>query len=208
MSRLLSGVAVVTSFDDGSFTGTTVSSFVSVSLDPPTVLVCLNRISRGAQVVSVSGVFCVNLPPGSQVAVAAACTKPVLSQAERFRDVRTHTAVTGAPVITGTLSWLDCTVIDLRQVGTHVVVVAAGSSVSPEPPLSYYDRQMHPLAVSRRNPTTFGRVRPRPKVVVWSPGRADRPRSAPLDEHQRVPVRIGDHDRHRALRRHPTPAQG
>ncbi|MEZ4237824.1 MAG: flavin reductase family protein [Myxococcota bacterium] len=61
LSRWASGVCVVTTNDQGMLYGLTVSSFTSVSLDPPLVLVCLANANRLVQMIETSRGFAVSL---------------------------------------------------------------------------------------------------------------------------------------------------
>lgn len=150
MARLPTGVVVVTSLDGHEPVGMTVSAFTSVSDDPPTVLVCLNRKSRAADVVRESGRYCVNLLSGSHGYIAQTFATSGLDHADRFARVRSTTARTGAPVLADALSWLDCSVREVLEVGTHIVaigtVVAAGQGDADETPLAYYNRNLGPFA--------------------------------------------------------------
>lgn len=150
MAKVPTGVAVVTSLEEGRPVGMTVSAFTSVSDDPPTVLVCLNQRSRVAGAVRQSGVLAVNILSGSQAIIARTFATPGLDHAQRFEEFNVSTALSGAPVLDDALCWLDCEVLKIDPVATHLVtfgaVVAAGSSPTAEAPLSYYNRSMGPLA--------------------------------------------------------------
>ncbi|MDQ6930933.1 MAG: flavin reductase family protein, partial [Candidatus Eremiobacteraeota bacterium] len=70
MRRFATGVTVVTSLKDGEPRGVTVSAFASVSLDPPTVLICINREARSYLFIHTSKIFCVNILAAGQVDLA------------------------------------------------------------------------------------------------------------------------------------------
>ena len=62
LSRFASGISVVTTRDaNGKLHGITVSAFSSVSLDPPLILVCIERSAGSHHVFQESGVFVVNI---------------------------------------------------------------------------------------------------------------------------------------------------
>jgi flavin reductase (DIM6/NTAB) family NADH-FMN oxidoreductase RutF len=63
MRRFPSGVTVVTTMLDGRPKGFTATAFASVSLEPPMVLICVNRRARTHPMISQAGIFCVNLLP-------------------------------------------------------------------------------------------------------------------------------------------------
>ncbi|MFT3797661.1 flavin reductase family protein [Microbacterium sp.] len=150
IARLPTGVTVVTTVDEGrSLTGATLSSFTQVSLESPSVLICVNRDSRTCDAVDRSGIFAVNVLAASQERVARAFSMPGESQDEKFASVHWSARKTGAPVFDGVCSWMDCVTLDRHDFGTHAVfigaVVAAGSDTWDEAPLTYYRHRIFPL---------------------------------------------------------------
>ena len=65
-----SGVAVVSTSDSSCRAGMTVSAFNSLSLDPPTILVCLQKDTRTAEVIQSSGIFAVSILGADQAYVS------------------------------------------------------------------------------------------------------------------------------------------
>jgi 3-hydroxy-9,10-secoandrosta-1,3,5(10)-triene-9,17-dione monooxygenase reductase component len=149
MSRLVTGVAVVTARAPEGNIGLTVSSFTSVSLEPPTVLVCLNTAGRAYAAIIAAGSYAVNILGGSHGWLAKRFSVPGLGQDERFRDLDLFTSLTGSPLVEGTVAWLDCAVRHDYKVGTHGIVVAevmaAGIDAGGEVPLAYYQRALEPF---------------------------------------------------------------
>ncbi len=66
MRHVPTGVTVVTSLKDGEPRGITVNAFASVSLEPPSLLICINREARSYLYISTSRIFCVNVLAGDQ----------------------------------------------------------------------------------------------------------------------------------------------
>lgn len=149
MSRLVTGVIVATTQADSEPVGITINSFTSITFDPPTVLICINTHNRAYDAVKQSRSYAVNVLGGSHGQIATLFATPGLSQTARFRQVDHGSAVTGAPVIKGAASWMDCRVVDLQHKGTHGLffgeVAAAGEDELTEAPLAYYQRDMYPL---------------------------------------------------------------
>jgi flavin reductase (DIM6/NTAB) family NADH-FMN oxidoreductase RutF len=110
MRQWATGVTVVTSVAGADRSGMTVSSFTSVSLEPPTVLVCLNKNTHTHALVAKSGVYAISLLAANQEALSNrfAGFEPDLE--DRFDGVPIATAETGAPLLVGALAWLDCRV--------------------------------------------------------------------------------------------------
>ena len=83
MRRLAGSVTVVTVSHDGERHGTTATAVTSLSMAPPSLLVCFNRDSRLHALLSAAERFCVNLLHTDNVDVSKLFSSPVTS-AERF----------------------------------------------------------------------------------------------------------------------------
>lgn len=149
LSRWASGVSVVTTNEGGQLYGITVSSFSSLSLDPPLILACLNKSSRLVEMISQSERFAVSVLAASQEQVSN-------SFASRGRVPTGDIAELGAvwaplelPVIDGALAWMACALHTTFEEGDHVVVVGRveAASVSEEAePLLYFNRSYRGLS--------------------------------------------------------------
>jgi flavin reductase (DIM6/NTAB) family NADH-FMN oxidoreductase RutF len=148
MRQWATGVTIVTSAHNGLLAGLTVSSFTSVSLAPPTVLVCLNKESFGHKIVREAGVYAISMLAGPQVDLSNrfAGVDPAIT--DRFAGVAYHTAETGSPLLEGALAWFDCKVVSMHETGTHTIFIAEvvyahsaeiNSEGLPEP-LVYHNR--------------------------------------------------------------------
>jgi flavin reductase (DIM6/NTAB) family NADH-FMN oxidoreductase RutF len=149
MRQWATGVTLVTAQDGGTPHGMTVSSFTSLSLDPPLVLVSLENTARTHRMVSESGAFAVSILEASQQDLADRFAGRIPDSEDRFEEVEYETARTGAPVPRGALAFLDCEVVDRQPAGTHTVFIGrvVASGVRPEgKPLLYYDRNYRHLA--------------------------------------------------------------
>ncbi|SEG54759.1 NADH-FMN oxidoreductase RutF, flavin reductase (DIM6/NTAB) family [Thermomonospora echinospora] len=115
------GVAVVTTTAGGRWHGMTASSFSSVSLDPPLVLVCLARHIYTHELVERSGVFAVSFLGKDQAPIGHrfAGREP----GDRFAEHPWTAAPTGAPVLDAALAWLDCRVAHAYPGGDHTIFV-------------------------------------------------------------------------------------
>lgn len=140
MRRFPTGVTIVTTIDDGTPYGFTANAFTSVSAEPPMVLVCVNREASAHPIISRSSIFCVNILSVAQTAIAKQFADKA-RRADRFAGVATHVAATGAPVIDGSLAYVDCRLAEEHTAGTHTVfigeVVDCGASAGR--PLGYFD---------------------------------------------------------------------
>jgi len=138
MAMFPTGVAVVTTVDDlGAPLGMTCSSLASVTLEPPTLLVCLRSGGATLNAVLTSSVFAVNLLRDTGRAVAEVFCSPV---SDRFGRVAWHRSPAGLPWISaGRLAAADCQVTGHVLVGDHVVVFGEPARDDREPgiPLLY-----------------------------------------------------------------------
>ncbi len=121
LGRYATGVTVVTTRGvEGRLAGLTVNSFTSVSLDPPLVLFCLDRLAGSAPVFAAADCFAVNILATGQSPVSARFADPV---AVRFVHDGTTTWETGAPILTEALAALDCRIHARHDGGDHVILV-------------------------------------------------------------------------------------
>ncbi|HEU0302233.1 MAG TPA: flavin reductase family protein [Longimicrobium sp.] len=148
MSRFASGVTLVCARQGEVVHGLTVSSFCSVSLDPPLILVCLRRDGYCHDFILQAGSFAVNVLAATQEDAARRFADVCLSPAQRFESLAYRAEATGAPVLADAVAWLDCRVSSVYPGGDHSIVVgevlAAGQN-GPHPPLVVYGRQYIPI---------------------------------------------------------------
>jgi flavin reductase (DIM6/NTAB) family NADH-FMN oxidoreductase RutF len=144
VGRFATGVTVVTTALDGELHAMTCNSFTSVSLEPVLVLFCAEKIARFHDVVLESGTWGVSvLATGHQEASRRFSVRgrPLEDQ---FTDVPYSLGpATGAPVLDGALSALECRTVSTTDAGDHTVVVGEVLGVElPDPdaaPLLYFE---------------------------------------------------------------------
>lgn len=148
LSRFASGVTVVTTLQGERRHGLTVSAFCSVSATPPRILICLNNETDSQPLVEHSGVFAVHILGQEHVAVATRFAKVGATPSDLFEGLTARTEVTGSPILSECLAWLDCRVESALLVGSHTVFIgavqAAGLGAQGEPVL-YYSRAFRAL---------------------------------------------------------------
>jgi len=131
------GVTVITTVDAGGPVGTTASAVCSLSMEPPMVLVCMNRSSRTGAAVTNGRRFAINVLSDRQAALAAhfAGKGP-----DKFAMVPHATGVFGQPLLDDALAHLECEVAEIAQGGTHSVFLAEvrTASAGPGEPLTYF----------------------------------------------------------------------
>ena len=188
MGQWPSGVTVVTTVDDDGPHGMTASSFSSVSLEPPLVSVCVAKHLNTHGRLRASGVFAVNILDKDQVDHGLRFAGMLDEVSDRFAGVDVTTAVTGAPLLTGTLGWVDCRVWQAYDGGDHTIfvgeVLAAGTDPAASP-LLYHSRswgQFADVLAAEAVVTDAAAPQEATTVVVANTFGDDPARPAPLDE--------------------------
>lgn len=123
LAQWASGVSVVTSNDEGMLYGLTVSSFSSLSLDPPLVLVCLANTNRIRAMIETSRGFAVSILASDQVAASNYFARPGRLPTPDFTEIEGEWTASGQPVIAGALAWMTCTLEQLLPQGDHTIVI-------------------------------------------------------------------------------------
>jgi flavin reductase (DIM6/NTAB) family NADH-FMN oxidoreductase RutF len=120
MANVPTPVTVVTAPGDAAAAGATANAVASLSLDPPLMLVCLDRRSRTLDAVRRSGRFAVNVLAAEGEDHARAFATPVPHE-EKWQGVPA-TDRGGVPVLGEALVWVVCELRDLLDGGDHVIV--------------------------------------------------------------------------------------
>ena len=148
MGRFATGVTVVTTSKGAERYGITVNAFCSVSLDPPLVLICIDRTSQVHDIVIESGIFAVNFLAEDQEHLSNCFAGHSEYRYREFCGATFHSGATGAPLLDGTLGYVDCRIADVYPAGDHSIIVgsveALGTSVEDDPLLYYRSRYIHP----------------------------------------------------------------
>jgi len=140
LSQWASGVAVVAARDDDEVIALTVSSFASVSMYPPLLLVCIDEHAHLLPSLLDAGRFTVNLLADAQKRLASRFSDKLPSADDPFTE--------GDPVLRGSLAALVCTVWEAYPGGDHRIVVGRVERVEQgddESPLLYHRRQYRGL---------------------------------------------------------------
>jgi flavin reductase len=146
MAGLGAAVNVVTTDGPAGMAGCTASAVCAVTDEPPTLLVCIHRASRNNAAMRANGRLCVNVLSAEQRDVAMRFADKDLSIDARFAGAEWDRLVTGAPVLHGAVSALDCEIVSVTEVGTHTVFfceIKAAQTASDRDGLIYFGRDFH-----------------------------------------------------------------
>ena len=139
-----SGVTIVTAATPNEQHGMTVSSFTSVALEPPMVIVSLQTSSRTHDLVSQANAFGITILAQDQQGISERFAGRGDDEEDRLAGVETESMVTGAPFLKGGLAYLDCRVSQAIPVGSNTLFLAevvAAQGDGEGQPLVYHDRK-------------------------------------------------------------------
>ena len=133
------GVSIVTSRHGDLVHGMTVSDFVSVSLEPPLVMVSASETANTLKFIRAGKCFALNILCAGQEGLANLFAVKG-NEDLRFDGLETDKAVTGAPLIQGAKANLDCTLVAEHVAGDHVLCIGQVEHVNIRDlePLVYY----------------------------------------------------------------------
>lgn len=148
MAALASAVNIVTTDSDAGKGGFTATAVCSVSDDPATLLVCLNRSASVHSVFSKTQSLAINTLAADQTELSNLFGGKAPME-ERFNAGNWKTLETGAPVLEGAAVTFDCIISDIKSVATHDVIfcqVVAIEKNSEAGSLLYYQRKYNELS--------------------------------------------------------------
>jgi flavin reductase (DIM6/NTAB) family NADH-FMN oxidoreductase RutF len=136
MRQWASGVSIVTMQTEERQHGLTVSGFLSISPEPPLVLISIGQELTSDLLLQASGAYAINFLRDDQAELSDRFAGR-LGEVDRFAGVTTRTAATGAPILEDCAAWLDCRIVSSQVVGDHTLfigeVVAAGVNGAAKP---------------------------------------------------------------------------
>lgn len=135
--KFVTGVTVVTTAGgDGAPRGLAVNAFASISLEPPLIMVCVQKTSSTYEPLFASEYFAVNLIAADQMPVVQVFAS---KRQDKFSDVAWHPGVHGSPIIEGTCAHMEALMQERFQASTHTVFLGKviDAQYSDRPPLLY-----------------------------------------------------------------------
>ncbi len=141
LGRFATGVSVMTATVGATRHGMTANAVASLSLDPPLVLVCVERSAKMADRVEAAGAFGLSFLAADQADLSVWFADGSRTDTAQFAEVATFEAVTGSPLLVRNVGWVDCRVWAVYDGGDHVIVIGEvvelGTGDEDEP-LIYY----------------------------------------------------------------------
>jgi flavin reductase (DIM6/NTAB) family NADH-FMN oxidoreductase RutF len=148
ISHFASGVTVITALHDGQAFGTTASAVSSLSLEPPMLLICMNKQSETGRAVAASKCFGVNILGANQAGLAERFAQ---KGGDKFAGVPVTPGKWGEPLFSEALATLECRVAEETSGGTHYVFLAEVESGTARggAPLAYFKGEFGRLELTR-----------------------------------------------------------
>jgi flavin reductase (DIM6/NTAB) family NADH-FMN oxidoreductase RutF len=150
MRHWASGVTVVTTRRKGGIHGMTASSFSSVSLHPPLILVCVDRRNRTHEHVQEQGVFAVHILAEGQEELSRQCAGRYGEVGNELHDVAYQEGKSGAPILEECLAYLECRLVHSFDGGDHTIFVGEvidTGGLGNGRPLLYFEGDYQRLAM-------------------------------------------------------------
>ncbi|MEO8578869.1 MAG: flavin reductase family protein [Gemmatimonadales bacterium] len=138
LGRFPSGVTVVTTkASDGSDQGMTVSAFCSLSLEPPLILICIEKTASAHPALSTAPGFVVNILAARQEQIARRFS---IVDIDRFEGVGFTRSATGYAILDDILGLIECKRFAMHDGGDHTIILGEVESARAETgtPLLYY----------------------------------------------------------------------
>ncbi len=170
MSQWITGVTIVTSEHDGVRYGMTVSSFNSLSLNPPLIAVFIGKHHSTLEAIQNSGKFAVNLLAEAHVDWGKIFAGMIPTD-DRFAGLALTTAESGAPLLADALAWIDCKLHATYDGGDHMIVVGEVLATN-------VTAQNTPLLYGKRSWGTFTPIRRRFVHIVMMRLKENTPQNA------------------------------
>lgn len=149
MRRLAAGVSLITTVNNDVRHGLVATAVNSVTADPPTLLVCINKNASAHNHVEEAGILCVNILSEDHQGVAGRFSSSV-DREKRFEQGEWRSIVTGAPALVNSLVSFDCQVRQVVPYQSHSIFLAeiVGVELWSETysPLVYMDGKYRNLA--------------------------------------------------------------
>ena len=138
LGHFASGVTVVTTRpEEGQPLGITVSAFSSLSLEPPLVLICIDKRASLHDHLKEGSHFAVNILAEDQELVSRRFASKV---EDRFEGLGYRVGETGAPLLSGALASIECRIVHAYPGGDHTIIVGEVlmADVREGRPLAYF----------------------------------------------------------------------
>ena len=140
--RWASGITIVTTHRPGGIHGMTANSFSSLSLEPPLVLICVDKRTHTHTLIAEQQAFGIHLLARGQEHLSENCAGRAGEEGHWLEGLDYRVEITGAPILNDCAAWLDCRLWAAYDGGDHTIYVGRveAASLTDRPPLLWFDR--------------------------------------------------------------------
>jgi len=145
LGHFVTGVTVVTTMDKvGTPFGLTVNAFTSLSLNPPLVLICIDKEAQCYRCFDQSRIFAVNVLSEDQEAISRRFASRGI---EKFAGIKWHRGKLGVALLDGAMGHIECKVVHSYEGGDHTIYVGeiVNTAASGKRPLIFFKGKYHRL---------------------------------------------------------------
>lgn len=138
LGKFATGVTVASTKVGDETWGMTANAVTSLSLDPPLVILCIQKEGQSRSKFEEGGCFALNILSEDQQEIS---DRFAFKGPKDFSDLKTTTAVTGAPILKDALGWVDCKLKEILPGGDHDIFIGeivAGEAGDNGLPLLYF----------------------------------------------------------------------
>lgn len=138
LGKFATGVTVASTKIGDETWGMTANAVTSLSLDPPLVILCIQREGQSRAKFEEGGCFALNILSAEQQEIS---DRFAFKGPKDFSGLETTTAETGAPILKDALGWVDCKLKEILRGGDHDIFVGeivAGGAADEGAPLLYF----------------------------------------------------------------------
>lgn len=149
MRLLAATVNIITAGDGPTRRGLTATAVCSMSVTPPSMLVCVNRFGEAHRAITETGAFCVNILSDDQRDVALRFAGQTGTGEDKFTPYGWTRLATGAPALDGAMVNLDCALASVTETESHSIFIGNVQALRFGPsvqPLLHYNRHFFSLA--------------------------------------------------------------
>jgi flavin reductase (DIM6/NTAB) family NADH-FMN oxidoreductase RutF len=153
-ARFATGVTVAAAAHEGLHHAIIATAFASLSLQPPLVLLALDRAGQLIGMVRDSGHVGLSVLSEEQAAIGRRASQRGRRLQALVDEAPTTTGVTGAPLLIGAIAWFDCDVESISEHGDHAIIVGrvVAAACTDGEPLIYFKRGYHRLGAAIGGP--------------------------------------------------------
>lgn len=149
MRLLAATVNIITAGEGQGRRGLTATAVCSMSVTPPSMLVCVNRYGEAHRAITSAGTFCVNILADDQREVAMRFAGQIDLGGDKFAPYAWSRMATGAPALDGAMVNLDCTLASATETESHSIFIGNVQAVrfgASSSPLLHFNRHFFSLA--------------------------------------------------------------